>query len=85
MAYDAAAAGCFLLTLKPWGVWEERIEDIFWQKGISRKAEPTQIIKQLTGLQEIGWVEQAHDALKNLEPLYLKGVKNIVKTVKSVK
>lgn len=85
MAYDAVAAGCFLLTLKPWGVWEERIEDIFWQKGISRKAEPEKIVKQLEALREIGWIASAVEAAQNIDPLFLNGITKILQTVKSLK
>lgn len=84
MGYDAAAAGCFLLTLKPWGVWEERIEEIFWRLGISRKAESAKIMKQLEALKMIGWIDQAMEATKELDPLYLNGVKKIVQTVKKM-
>jgi hypothetical protein len=85
MAYDAVAAGSFLLTLKPWGVWEERIEDIFWQKGIARKAEVDEMVKQLEGLQKIGWVDSALEAVKDIPPLFLNGTKNIIQAVKSQK
>lgn len=85
MAYDAAAAGCFLLTLKPWGVWEERIEDIFWQKGISRKAEVQQIKKQLEALREIGWINSAVEAVKNLEPQFLNGTTKIIEAIQNRK
>ncbi|MEO8581679.1 MAG: hypothetical protein ABI425_03805 [Patescibacteria group bacterium] len=84
MAYDAAAAGCFLITLKPWGVWEERIEEIFWQKGIARKAEIDKIVRQFEILERIGWIKSAQEAVQELEPLYLNGISKIIKTVKSL-
>ncbi len=84
MAYDAAAAGCFLLTLKPWGVWEERIEDIFWQKGIARKAETKQIEKQLKTLSDIGWLKSAMEAARDIDPLYLGGIEKIVEVIQAL-
>jgi hypothetical protein len=84
MAYDAVAAGCFLLTLRPWGVWEERLEDIFWQKGLARKAETKQIIEQFAALKEIGWIDSAIEAVRDLDPLFLNGTKEIIKAAKSV-
>lgn len=84
MAYDAVAAGCFLFTLKPWGVWEERIEDIFWQKGISRKAETGEILKQIEGLKKIGWIESAMKSAQEIDPLYLRGIDQILRTIKKL-
>ena len=86
MAYDAVAAGCFLLTLSEWGVWEERIREIFEQEGIARKAEPAQLVTQLSLLQQSirgkSWVESAmYNALK-IDQSYLTGAENILKAVK---
>lgn len=83
MAYDAAGAGCFLLTLSEWGVWEERIRAIFEQEGVSRRAESEQFIAQLSVLQQAiqgkSWIEQAmHQALKLPKP-FLTGSQQIVK------
>ncbi len=90
MAYDAIIAGCFLLTLKPWGIWEERISDIFEQKGMSRPAESEHIEKQLDALiQEFdskqSWVTTALQNSKKIEPLYLHGVREILSAVKMFK
>lgn len=83
MAYDAVAAGCFLLTLSEWGVWEERIREIFEQMGIARRAEPEQLVTQLSLLQQAirgkSWVEDAmYEALK-IEKSFLTGAEKIVK------
>jgi hypothetical protein len=85
MAYDAVAAGCFLLTLSEWGIWEERIREIFEQKDISRRAETEQFVTQLTLLQQTirgkSWIENAMlDALK-IEKSFLNGNKKILKVV----
>jgi hypothetical protein len=88
MAYDAAAAGCFTLTLAEWGEWEHNIREVFEQKSISRKAEIDHIADQLTALSSTqgknkAWIEQAmHNAL-TMEPLFISGAKNIIKATKS--
>ena len=90
MAYDATVGGCFLLTLKPWGIWEERISDIFEQKGISRPTESEHIVEQLEALsqrfdQKPSWIEQALQNTKNIDKLTLSGVKNIIQTVEVIR
>ncbi|PIR61002.1 MAG: hypothetical protein COU68_01740, partial [Candidatus Pacebacteria bacterium CG10_big_fil_rev_8_21_14_0_10_45_6] len=83
MAYDAVAAGCFLLTLREWGEWEHRIREIFEQQDISRRATLDHIMTQLSVLQSArgtaqSWVEAAmHHALR-VDKLYLTGAKNII-------
>lgn len=88
MAYDAAAAGCFILTLAEWGEWEHRIREIFEQKGISRKANVEEIVPQLNVLRAArggqSWVEQAMLAALSLEPLFLRGSESIIETYKRV-
>ena len=82
MAYDAAAAGCFLLTLEPWGEWEENIRDIFEQKEIARRAIPEKLTEQLRALiAEINgksWIERAIQHALDLPTLYTHGIKNIL-------
>lgn len=82
MAYDAAAAGCFLLTLEPWGEWEHNIRDVFEQRGISRRAIPEKLVDQLESLMAsnhgISWVENAMIQAKNLPHLFTEGTKNIL-------
>ena len=90
MAYDTAVAGCFLLTLKPWGIWEERISDIFEQKGISRPAEADHIVKQLEALSyefntQQSWIDLALQNTKKLPNQYLHGVKEIIAVVKMIR
>ena len=86
MAYDAVGAGCFLLTLKEWGVWEERIREIFEQKEISRRAEVDHIVEQLTALTSApsgaSWVEHAMNHAFGIEKLFLLGNKKILEVVK---
>lgn len=84
MAYDAVAAGSFLLTLSEWGEWEQNIRKIFEQKGIARRAASENIVAQLQVLTDAhlrsqSWVEQAMLAASKIDKLYLNGTKNILK------
>ncbi len=90
MAYDVAAAGCFLLTLQEWGEWEHNVRQRFEIAGVAQKAEVMNIfeqIKAITKMQRHGlpWVYQAQLAAKNLPDLYLTGAKNIVKMMSEVR
>ncbi len=90
MAYDAAASGSFLLTLKEWGEWEHNIRETFSQKGIARRAKVDNIVKQLEALKSAqgkaqSWVEQAMQAALSIDKLYLSGPKNIIKAYRQVK
>lgn len=78
MAYDAAAAGCFILSLNPWGEWEENIERVFEKEGVLQKAEPASFARQLDGLLSSGWIEKAIGNALKLNKLYLRGAKKIV-------
>lgn len=87
MAYDAVAAGSFLLTLQEWGEWEERIRVIFEQKSIARRADLGDIKTQLDILSSSqgkaqSWIETAMLNAFKIEALYLSGAKNIYRTVK---
>lgn len=89
MAYDAAAAGCFILTLREWGVWEENIAEVFEQKGIARVANTDNIVTQMRALfstenRSTSWVEDAMNNALSLEPLFLEGAKNILKTYQKI-
>lgn len=86
MAYDAVAAGCFLLTLPEWGEWEHNIREIFSQKQIARKAQINHIIPQLESLttsQEMkpAWVTQAMDHALHINQQFLNGAQEIIKQV----
>ncbi len=82
MAYDAVAAGCFLLTLQEWGVWEEKVRQVFEQKEISRRAEVDHIVEQLIVLQsargKMSWIEHAMNHAFGIEKLFLLGSQKIV-------
>lgn len=89
MAYDAAAAGSFILTLKEWGVWEHNIRQVFEQLEISRPVILEDIANQLRFLtsskkKSQSWVEQAMNHAFELEPLFLKGAEHIVEVAKAL-
>jgi hypothetical protein len=89
MAYDAVASGSFLLTLAEWGEWEERIREIFEQKGIARRALTDSIIAQLEVLQAAdskgkaqSWVEKAMLQAQQIDRSYIRGTTEILKQLK---
>jgi hypothetical protein len=65
MAYEAIAAGCFLLTLKPWGEWEENIRAVTESMGVSIRADIDNMASQLQAITTVPvekdkpWVELA--------------------------
>ena len=87
MAYDSAAAGCFLLLMEPWGEWEERIQETFEQKGIARRANPETFQSQLKALEQPAlhdhetWFAHAIEQALNLDTLFLSGAQNILNTL----
>lgn len=78
MAYDAAASGCFFLSLSPWGEWEENIANLFEGLEISQKADIEDFPKQLNQLLASGWVATAIQNARNIDPLFLNGAEKIV-------
>lgn len=78
MAYDAAACGCFILSLEPWGEWENNIEKIFEKKGILQKADIRDFPNQIRKLNKANWFENAIRNALNIDKLYLEGAKRIV-------
>lgn len=78
MAYDAAAAGCFILSLRPWGEWEENIQKVFFEKDILQKAILPSFADQLLRLRDSGWIKSAIENALEIEPLFLQGAKKIV-------
>jgi len=84
MAYEAVTAGCFLLTLKPWGEWEENIRAFFEELGVSVRARPTDIAAQLTALSTVPveknkpWVELALMRSQKLVKPLSRGAFNIL-------
>ncbi|MFZ5376586.1 MAG: DUF6938 domain-containing protein [Patescibacteria group bacterium] len=96
MAYDAAAAGCFLLTLEEWGEWEYNIRAVFEGLGIAQKIQAVDAVGQLQylmGPAALGkiynpkihfqpWITVATRKAHHLEPLFLHGIKKIVDVAK---
>lgn len=89
MAYDAAAAGCFLLTLNEWGEWEHSIRSRFEHLEISRKAIPDQIDDQLEVLSSAegkaqSWIETAQSNAIRLGEEYTTGSVQIIAAYKKL-
>lgn len=84
MAYEAVTAGCFLLTLQPWGVWEENIRQYFEELGLSRRAHIEDIVKQIEALTTVPiekgkpWVELALERARKLQLPLSRGAYNIL-------
>jgi len=78
MAYDAAAAGCFLLTLAEWGEWEHNVREVFTRAGVATRADTTDLPKQLKTLTDQGWITTAIQAALKLGPEFTQGAKKIV-------
>lgn len=85
MAYEAVAAGCFLLTLTPWGEWEENIRAYFESCGVSQRAKPEEIVAQLNSLTTAPishnkpWIELALEKSRKLSKDISRGADNILK------
>lgn len=85
MAYEAIAAGCFLMTLKPWGEWEENIRAVTEAWGVSIRADIDNILAQIQAITlmdvEPGkpWVELALERAQRLAPSISQGAYNILK------
>lgn len=79
MAYDAAAAGCGLLFLEPWGEWEQNIQKIFVGNGVGFDLDtnnPLSHFKRLFTSEKLYESTKAAQALPNL---FRDGSKEIVK------
>ncbi len=82
LAYDAAAAGCAQLFLRPWGEWELNIREIFLHLGTAQNADVENVEKQLNSLRDTtpgtAWLERALNKAHTLPPHFLKGSENIL-------
>ncbi len=85
MAYEAVAAGCFLLTLRPWGEWEENIRSVTENWGVSLRADIENILPQLRAITtmpiegKLPWVELALTRAHRLAPIIARSADNILK------
>lgn len=90
MAYETVAAGCALLTLKPWAAPEENIRAYFEEKGVSVRIRATDIVAQLTALTTLPveknkpWLELALGRAQKLAPGLGQGVYNILRLHKQL-
>jgi hypothetical protein len=85
MAYEAIAAGCFLLTLHPWGEWEENIRAYTEALGVSIRADIPNILSQLRAITTMPvykhkpWVELALERARYHARSVSQGAYNILK------
>lgn len=89
MAYDAVAAGCFLLTLQEWGVWEVAIRERFEHLDISRRLLLEDVLDQLEVLQSAqgksqSWIETAQRNALALPDSFTSGASSILKAYKKL-
>lgn len=90
MAYEAVAAGCFLLTLHPWGVWEENIRAVTEGLGVSIRADIPNILSQLKAITTMPvennkpWVELALERARKHSWSFSQGAFNILKLHKKI-
>lgn len=90
MAYEAIAAGCFLLTLRPWGEWEENIRAVTEGWGVSLRADIDNILPQLKAITTMPieknkpWVELALERARKLAPTISRGADNILKVYRKI-
>ncbi|AKM79049.1 MAG: hypothetical protein UX85_C0003G0155 [Candidatus Beckwithbacteria bacterium GW2011_GWB1_47_15] len=79
MAYDAAAAGCFLLFLKPWGEWEENIQKRFVKRRVGYDFPPEDALEHFKSLWSRGLLNSAMSRARRLPKIFREGAKNIVR------
>jgi hypothetical protein len=90
MAYEAIAAGCFLLTLHPWGEWEENIRAVTESMGVSIRADIPNILSQLKAITHMPieknkpWVELALERSRHHSKTISQGAFNILKLHKKL-
>jgi hypothetical protein len=91
MAYEAIAAGCFLLSLKPWGEWEENIRAVTEAMGVSIRADIENIVAQLQAITTVPveknkpWVELALERAQKHAKTVSQGAFNILKLHRQIK
>jgi hypothetical protein len=79
MAYDSAAAGSFLLFLEPWGVWEEKIQQIFINNGVGFDLDIKNAHEHLLAILKTQQMQKAAIKATKLPPLFREGCKNLLK------
>ncbi|PIR99014.1 hypothetical protein COT87_01730 [Candidatus Collierbacteria bacterium CG10_big_fil_rev_8_21_14_0_10_44_9] len=90
MAYEAIAAGCFLLTLHPWGEWEENIRAVTEGMGVSIRADIENITAQFQAITTVPveknkpWVELALTRAQHHAKSISQGAFNILKLHKKL-
>lgn len=79
MAYDAAAAGCFMLFLEPWGIWEENVQRRFIKRKIGFDLRVWDSYDNFMSLLSRGSFNKALQNAHNLPKRYREGAFNIVR------
>ena len=79
LAYDAAAAGCFLLFMEPWGEWEENIQERFVKLRVGYDLRVWGTHQQLMNLWHRGLLNEAMERAFKLPKIFRSGAENIVK------
>ena len=78
MAYDAAAAGCFILFLEPWGVWEESVQSVFEKEGVGFDLDSANAHDRFIKLVLNGKLQNALSKAHKLPVIYRQGCKNLI-------
>ena len=78
MAYDAAAAGCFLMFLGPWGTWEENVQKVFENNRVGYDLDVKNAKAQLIDLMKNKRLNESLKAAHDLPELYRQGCKNLI-------
>jgi len=79
MAYDAAAAGCGLLFLEPWGEWEQNIQKVFVGLGVGFDLHVDTTLEHFKRLLTSGKLYESTKAAQTLPDLFRHGGAEIVK------
>lgn len=85
MAYDAALSGCFLLFLSPWGVWEERVREVFVKEGVGCELNVRDALDHFGKLLSSGRLVRYLKAAYNLPEIFRDGCRNIITLQASLK
>lgn len=79
MAYEAAASGCFLLFLEPWGEWEQNIQSIFTKNKVGHDLNVDKALPHLQYLLSHKSLHQSLQAARRLPSLFRQGPTNLLK------
>jgi hypothetical protein len=78
MAYDSAAAGCFLMFLSPWGKWEENVQRVFVNNGVGYDLQANGAYDYFVKMLKKGKLQESLKAAHRLPLEYKEGCKNLI-------